>query len=213
MHGTDEPRIPTDAARARVLPRGRSTLTDDIEQQLAGGALAARGGAARLTDGGIGVAGRGGRSSEDEPNVIDDRGPRGHVQWPHHRRENHHPRARCSGAAALLQSTPARVGMLQHLQRPRAGRGMSAPRRGGRSGQAMPGRGLVFTYACGCVYCVCVCECSARRRASQAWLECSKHRVCLLPHGCRSIQYLWVARILSSTVRRPGDPMDESWRM
>ena len=82
-----EPRIPTDAARARVLPRGRSALTDDIEQQRAGGALAARGGAARLIDGGIGVAGRGGRSSEDEPDVADDRGPRGLVQWAHHRRD------------------------------------------------------------------------------------------------------------------------------
>ena len=75
---------------------------------------------------------------------------------------DHHPRARCSGAAALLQSTPACVGMLQRLQRLRACPWMSATRRGGRSGQERPGRGLVFTYACGYVRCVCVCKCPAR---------------------------------------------------
>ena len=87
MHGIADPRLPAGRARPKDLPRGRSALTDDIEQQLAGGALAARGGAARLIDGGIGVAGRVGRSSEDEPDVADDCGPRGLVQWAHHRRD------------------------------------------------------------------------------------------------------------------------------
>ena len=87
MHGIADPRLPAGRARPKDLPRGRAALTDDIEQQLAGGALAARGGAARLIDGGIGVAGRVGRSSEDEPDVADDCGPRELVQWAHHRRD------------------------------------------------------------------------------------------------------------------------------
>ena len=57
-----------------------------------------------------------------------------------------------------------------------------------------------------CVLCVRLRVLCARC-ASQVWLEYSKHRICLPPHGYRSIQYLWVARISSSTVRRPGCPM------